>query len=93
MTQDKMELLAELWKANIRAEADYSNDYEQNPNSMPKARFLVTLKKVMKKASGNTATKMIKVHDNELKVQREETRETLIEYIKSRLKMSATTSM
>ena len=38
----------------------------------------------MKKAS-NTATKMIKVLDNELKLQREETRETVVEYIKSRL--------
>ena len=84
MTQDKMELLAELWRSNIRSEADYSNDFEQNPNSVPRSRFLITFKKVMKKAS-NTATKMIKVLDNELKIQREETRETVVEYIKSRL--------
>ena len=84
MTQDKMELLAELWRSNIRSEADYSNDFEQNPNSVPRARFLITFKKVIKKAS-NTDTKMIKVLDNELKLQREETRETVVEYIKSRL--------
>ena len=86
-----MELLSELWRANIRAEADYSNNYDQNPKAAPRARFLVTLKKVMKKAS-NTATKMIKVHDYEMKVQREETRETVVEYIKSRLKQGSSSA-
>jgi histidyl-tRNA synthetase len=89
-----MELLAELWKANIRAEADYSNDYEQqSQGTHQRARFLVTFKKVNKKAIGNASTKMIKVHDNELKVQREETRETLVEYLKSRLLKTSTNNL
>lgn len=28
MTMEKMELLSELWKHNIRAEADFSNDFD-----------------------------------------------------------------
>ena len=27
MTLEKMELLSDLWRSNIRAEADFSNDY------------------------------------------------------------------
>jgi histidyl-tRNA synthetase len=46
MTQEKLELLSELWRYNIRAEADLGDEFSQQELSVnPRARFLVTFKK------------------------------------------------
>ena len=95
-----MELLAELWKANIRAEADYSNDFEQNPNaSIKEAESMLmvngfavhkTLIQKMKKNAGERKSTTVTAKKNQpagilTEKIREIVREEIAETIKSEL--------
>lgn len=62
MTREKMELLGELWKQGIRAEADFGNDAEPSECSVKFAKFLVTFKKAVYATS-----KKVKVRELEKK--------------------------
>jgi Anticodon binding domain of tRNAs len=75
--------LSELWKNNIRAEADLSNDFSQpDLNQNVRARFLVTFKQ-----KNYNLKRMVKIKDYEMNKQEEDVnRENLIEYIKERVK-------
>ncbi len=79
MTQEKMELLSELWRCNVRAEADFSNEYHQ-VKDVPKPRFVVTFKK-----SVYVNSRKVKVYDNETKNSSDEPRDTVVMHIKSRI--------
>ena len=81
MTQEKMELLAELWGNGVRAEAHLGNEFTLQDSNNISARFLVTFKKGV-----YTNSKKVKVKELESKVEKDEPRETVVEYLKARIK-------
>lgn len=74
-----MELLAELWRSSIRAEADFSNEYHPSKEG-PRSRFVVTFKK-----SVYANSRKVKVLDTETKQGSDESREAVVSYIKARI--------
>lgn len=85
MTQEKMELLNELWKYGVRAEANLSNTFQTSDLSETFAnrnlKFLVTFKKGVYANS-----KKVKVKDFEKKEEKDEPRERLAHSLAKRLR-------
>ncbi|CDW86336.1 eukaryotic translation initiation factor 2alpha kinase [Stylonychia lemnae] len=85
MTQEKMELLSELWRNNIRAEAHLGSDFQLSDLTQSLAtknlKFLITFKKAV-----YANNKKVKVKDFENKTEKDEPREGLVERLKNRLK-------